>query len=73
MFDTASLDKSLHPLQMFDDVLVCVLDVLSDKVRDLGGEPAHSVQRTDNLAILLDDSMSQTDTIVILSKVWGLK
>ena len=73
MFDAAGLNKSLRPLQMFDDILVCVLDILANKVSDLGGKPTNTIQRTDNLSVLLNDSMSEADTVVIFSKVWGLK
>ena len=73
MFDAACLNKSLRPLQMFDDILVCVLDILANKVSDLGGKPANTIQRTDNLSVLLNDSMSKADTVVIFSKVRGLE
>ena len=72
MLDSSCLDQSLNVLEMFDDVLVGVLDVLANKVSDFVGEPANTIKGANNLTILLDDTMSKTNSVIIFSKVWSL-
>ena len=72
MLDGSCLYKTLNVLQMLDDVLVGILDILANKVGDFIGEPAHSIKGANNLTILLDDTMSKTNSVIIFSKVWSL-
>ena len=73
MLDGSCLDQTLNVLEMFDNVLVGVLDVLANKVSDFAGESAHTIKGANNLTILLDDTMSKTNSVIIFSKVWSLK
>ena len=73
MLNLTGIDQTAHLFQLLDDVLVGILDILASKVSHLFGEFTYAVQRTHNLPILLDDSVSQAHAVVILSKVRSLK
>ena len=73
MLDGAGLDHPVNAFEVLDNVLVGILDILASKVSHLFGEFTYAVQRTHNLPILLDDSVSQAHAVVILSKVRSLK
>ena len=59
-------------LDEWDDLQAEVLAELH-KVRHLLRELADPVQRTDHLAVLLDDALGQADSVVVLSEVRSLQ
>ena len=73
MLDGSRLHQSPIGLQVLHDVLVGLLDVLTNKVGHLGRELAHLVQGADNLPVLENDPVLEADSVIILTKVWGLQ
>ncbi len=73
MLDLAMIHEPPVLLELFDDVLVGVLDVLAEEVRHGVHELAGVVQGADNILACLDHACCFANSVVALSKVGSLK
>ena len=70
---TRGLREQATPLlQMLDNILVGVLDILTDEVSNLGGESARGVHRAHDRTQLGDELRLQAHSIVVLAEVGRL-
>jgi len=59
-------------LQVPDDLTVCLLDVDTLVLWDLGCESTSLINGTRGNLVLGDDLVGETDSVIVLSPCWGL-
>ena len=71
MLDCATCHESSGSLEISSDNLVCLLDVLTSVVRDLGGEFTVLINWHWGLT-RLDESVLDACLVILFTEAWGL-
>ena len=73
MLGLTCIDYTTQLFQLLNDILVRIFHILTFEVSHWIHKFASLVDRADNFLISFDYSRSQTNAIVIFSKIWSLK
>lgn len=72
MRDITLDNESTLLLQVSDDLTVCSLDVLALVLWNLGSESTSLIDGTRRNLVISDDTVSDTDSVIVVSPCWGL-
>lgn len=72
MHQSALHDEFTFGLEHLHDILVCLLDVLSNEVRNLTREAARFVYRAWWHFVCLNDAVCDSDAVIIVTEGWCL-
>ena len=73
MLGLTCTDYTTQLFQLLDDILIGIFHILTFEVSHWIHKFASLVDWADNFLISINDACSQTNAVVIFSKIWSLK